>query len=144
MAKKNNKQTLFPKPEQSLVEINKLVNFIATQIGVQSIEKLNWTEKQKAVWVLCSGKLTREQLAQKSGVHLNTVKSFVEKAMIYGLLEEEKSKGGHPKRVIDYVPLEWKNYIKKEKVVREAEKTEVVQAKPEESKGGESDGKETV
>jgi hypothetical protein len=51
-------------------------------------------------------------------MHLNTVKSFVEEAMNHGLLEEEKEKGGHPKRVIDYAPLEWKAYIKKKRLRR--------------------------
>ena len=116
--KKKNKPVL-PKPEESLVEIRKLVNIVATQMAIDRIGKLASTEKQKTIWVLCSGKLTRKQLAQKSGTHLNTVKAFVEEAMTYGLLEEEKAKGGHPKRVIDYVPSEWRAYTKKKKQAEE-------------------------
>jgi hypothetical protein len=122
MAKKKKKEKVLPKPKESLVEIRKLINIVATQAALERIEKLNWTEKQKAIWFLCSGKLTRKQLAQKSGAHLNTVKAFVEEAMTYGLLEEEKAKGGHPKRVIDYVPSKWKSYVKKGKAVIESEK----------------------
>ena len=96
---------------------------------------MDWTEKQKAIWVLCSGNLTRKQLAQKSGVHLNTVKPFVEEAITYGLLEEEKARGGHPKRVINYVPSEWKSYIKKGKATRESEEKETTQVKPDEKQG---------
>jgi hypothetical protein len=135
MAKKKKKDTVLPKPEESLVEIRKLINIVATQTALERIEKLNWTEKQKAIWFLCSGKLTRKQLAQKSGAHLNTVKAFVEEAMTYGLLEEEKERGGHPKRVIDYAPSEWKSYVKKEKAVRAPEKTETPQTKPDEKQG---------
>jgi len=123
MAKKRKIKPVLPKPEESLGEIRKLINIIATGSAIDRIEKLEWTEKQKTIWFLCSGKLTRKQLAQKSGVHLNTVKAFVEEAMIYGLLEEEKAKGGHPKRVIDYAPSKWKSYIKKENVLGESEKT---------------------
>jgi transposase len=132
MTKKRQNKPLLPKPGESLVEIKKLVNIVATQIAFDRIEKSDWTEKQKAIWFLCSGKLTRKQLAQKSGVHLNTVKAFVEEAMTYGLLEEEKAKGGHPKRVIDYAPSEWKSYIKKKKAVKESEKTETTEAKQDE------------
>ena len=113
MPRKKPKTKEFPKPEESLAEIKKLTNFLAIQTAIEHIEKLHWTEKQKGIWVLCNGDLTRKQLAQKSGVHLNTVKPFVEEAMTYGLLEEEKEKGGHPKRIVDYVPSEWKSYIKK-------------------------------
>lgn len=66
---------------------------------------------------------------------MNTVKAFVEEAMTFGLLEEEKAKGGHPKRVIDYAPSEWKSYIKREEPVREPEKTELPQTKPDEKQG---------
>ena len=133
MAKKKNNKTVLPKPEESLVEIKKLINIVAIQTAVERIEKLDWTEKQKAIWVLCDGKLTRKQLAQESGVHLNTVKSFVEEAMTYGLLEEEKARGGHPKRVVDYAPSEWKSYIKEKEVVNKSEKVET--PKPEEKQG---------
>lgn len=133
MAKKKNNKIVLPKPEESLVEIKKLINIVAIQTAVERIEKLDWTEKQKAIWVLCDGKLTRKQLAQKSGVHLNTVKPFVDEAMTYGLLEEEKAKGGHPKRVVDYAPSEWKSYVKKKEVVYKAEKAQT--PKPDEKQG---------
>jgi len=123
MPRAKSKTNKFPNAEESLFEIRKLLNITAIQVALDCIEKLEWTEKQKAIWVLCDGKLTRKQLAQKSGVHLNTVMAFVEEAMTYGLLEEEKAKGGHPKRVIDYAPSEWKNYITK-KVVSKPEKSE--------------------
>jgi hypothetical protein len=135
MAKKRQNKKIVPKSEESLVEIRKLVNLIATGTAIDRIEKLNWTEKQKAIWYLCSGKLTRKQLAQKSGVHLNTVKAFVEEAMTYGLLEEEKEKGGHPKRVIDYAPAKWKSYIKKENIVAESEKQGNIENKDKQNNG---------
>jgi hypothetical protein len=114
------------KSEEVLVEIKKLVNIIATQMALDRIKELAWTETQKAIWFLCSGKLTRKQLAEKSGTHLNTVKAFVEEAMTYGLLEEEKAKGGHPKRVIDYAPSEWKAYIKKRVQKEKPEQTQAM------------------
>jgi len=133
MARKRQNKPILPKSEESLVEIRKLVNIVATQMALDRIEKSAWRERQKAIWFLCSGKWTRKQLAQKSGAHLNTVKAFVEEAMTYGLLEEEKAKGGHPKRVIDYAPSEWKAYIKKGKA--EKEKPEQTQAISNEKQG---------
>lgn len=135
MAIKRKIKPVFPTQEESLVEIRKLVNIIATETALDRIDKLDWTDRQKGIWFLCTGKLTRKQLAQKSGVHLNTVKAFVEEAMTYGLLEEEKEKGGHPKRVIDYAPSEWKSYIKKEEKVKEPEKAELPRTEPDENKG---------
>jgi hypothetical protein len=115
MPKKKKAKIELPKPEESLFEIRKLINIVATQTAIERISKIATTEKQKAIWALCSGRFNRKQLALKSGVHLNTVKSFVQEAMTYGLLEEEKAKGGNPKRVIDYVPTEWKGYVNKAK-----------------------------
>jgi len=131
MAKKKNKKTVLPKSEESLTEIRKLVNFIATQMAVDLIEKLAWTEKQKAIWFLCSGDLTRKQLAQESGAHPNTVNPFIDEILTRGLVEEEKARGGHPKRVIDYAPSEWKNYVKKKRVVKNPKKPEQDQMKNE-------------
>jgi len=135
MPRQRKAEIKLPKSEESLAQIRRLVNLVATQMVIGRIEKLAWTEKQKAIWVLSSGEFTRKQLAQKSGAHLNTVKSFIEEAMTYGLLEEEKARGGHPRRVIDYVPSEWKSYIKKGKAIRESEKMETTQVKLDEKQG---------
>lgn len=142
MPRQKAKTNKFPNPEESLFEIRKLLNITAIQVALNQIEKSKWTEKQKAIWSLCSGKLTRKQLAQKSGLHLNTVKAFVEEAMAYGLLEEEKARGGHPKRVIDYAPAEWKNYIKKKEVTNKSEKTET--SKPDEKQGVTNNGQKAI
>lgn len=131
MPKNTNARIVVPKPEESLAEIRKLVNFIATQKAIDLIEKLAWTEKQKAIWFLCSGDSTRKQLAQKSGAHPNTVNPFIDEILTHGLVEEEKAKGGHPKRVVDYAPSEWKNYIKKKRVVKNPKKPEPNQIKSE-------------
>lgn len=99
--------------EQSWAELTKLTRIIAVPIAIEQLEDLANSDERRAIWVLCSGKSTREQISKKSGIHLNTVKSFVGMAMTYGLLEEEKGKGGHPKRVIDHVPSDWKKLKKK-------------------------------
>jgi predicted transcriptional regulator len=59
--------------------------------------------------------LTREQIATKTKIPKRTVSYFIDECMNFGLLEEESGKGGHPKRVIDYVPEEWKR-ITREKL----------------------------
>ena len=112
--------------EESLLEIKKYAKIIASNVAIQQVEKLASSDERKAIWALCSGKLTREELAKKSGVHLNTVKSFVEIAMTCGILEEEKGKGGHPKRVVDHIPSEWKEKVKKEAIPSEEQKPEAL------------------
>lgn len=114
--KKKKKKTVVPKNlEESLLELEKLTKIIAAPIAIQQIENLASTDERKAIWVLCSGKLTRDQISSKSGISLRTVTTFIDIAKTYGLLEEEKEKGGHPKRVIDYIPSGWKKLVKKKK-----------------------------
>jgi transposase len=105
--------------EKDLQQIAKCIKLIAGYVATQQVEKFVSTDERKAIWFLCSGKLTREQIAAKSGVSLRTVTTFIDMVKTFGLVEEEKDKGGHAKRVIDYCPLEWKSYIK-EKTPQEA------------------------
>lgn len=98
-----------------LSELTKLTRIIAVPIAIEQIENLASSDERRAIWVLCSGKLTREQIASKSGVSLRTVTTFIDMAMTYGLLEEEKGKGGHPRRIVDYVPSNWKKLVNKKK-----------------------------
>jgi hypothetical protein len=116
MKKQRKKKTTQQKQSnKGLSGLTKLTRIIAVPIAIEQIEKLASTDERKTIWVLCSGKLTREKLASKSGVSLRTTTTFIDSAMTYGLLEEEKGKGGHPKRVIDYVPSSWKKLVKKKK-----------------------------
>ena len=125
MKRKITKKSVLSKNlEEGLLELSKLTRIIAVPIAIEQLENLASTDERKAIWVLCSGKWTRDQMASKSGVHLNTVKSFVDMARTYGLLEEEKGKGGHPKRVIDYVPSGWKKLVKQKKKPPEEQKPE--------------------
>lgn len=119
--KKRKRKTAKENQEDSWAELKKLTRIIAVPIAIEQLEDLANSDERRAIWVLCSGKLTREQISKKSGIHLNTVKSFVGMAMTYGLLEEEKGEGGHPKRVIDYVPSNWKKLVKKKKPRKEQE-----------------------
>ena len=109
-------------------ELAKLIRIIAVPIAIKQLEDLSNSDERKAIWVSCSGKLTREQIASRSGAGLRTVKTFVGLAMTYGLLEEEKGKGGHPRRVIDHVPSNWKTLVKKKQPKKE-EKQEVSEKK---------------
>ena len=125
MKRKTTKKTVVPKNlEERLLELNKLTRIIAAPIAIQQIENIASTDERKAIWVLCSGKLTRDQMSRKSGISLRTVTTFVDFAKTYGLLEEEKEKGGHPRRVIDYVPSGWKKLVKKKKKPPEEQKPE--------------------
>ena len=114
--------------EDSWTELKKLTRIIAVPIAIEQLEELANSDKRRAVWVYCSGKLTREQISLKAGVSLKTVTTFIDLAMTYGLLEEEKGKGGHPKRVIDHVPSDWKNLVKKKQTKKE-ESQEILEKK---------------
>lgn len=104
-----------------LENLTRLIRVIAAPIAIEQVEKLASTDERKKIWVLCSGKLTREKISAKSGVSLRTTTTFIDLAMTYGLLEEEKGKGGHPRRVIDYVPSDWKGLLKKKKDKQKSE-----------------------
>jgi len=117
MKKKKKRETA--KEESSWAELAKLTRIIAAPIAIRQLEDLANSDERRAIWVLCSGRLTRDQISRKSGVSLRTVTVFVDLAMTYGLLEEEKGKGGHPRRVIDYVPSNWKSLVKKKQPSKE-------------------------
>jgi hypothetical protein len=114
------------KPNEASSELVKLTRIIAVPIAIEQIEKLASSDERKKIWVLCSGKLTREQISSKSGVSLRTTTAFIDSAMTYGLLEEEKGKGGHPRRLIDYIPSDWKKLAKKKKQPEEKREKEKV------------------
>jgi hypothetical protein len=119
---KNN--VLSKEAEENLREIKSLVKVTAGYFAMQQIEKIVSTDERKAVWFVCTGKLTREGIVRKSGVSMRTVTSFIDLAKTLGLLEEEKEKGGHPRRVIDYAPPEWKKLLKPKKKTAETTKAE--------------------
>jgi transposase len=109
--------------DKRLQEIGRYVKLVAGCVAMQQVEKLVSTDERKAIWFLCSGKFTREEIASESGVSLRTVTTFIDMAKTFGLLEEEKAKGGHPRRVIDYCPTEWKEHVTRKRT----EKTESMQ-----------------
>jgi hypothetical protein len=104
-----------PKPEESLFQISKYAKLVAGSVVMELAKKIASTEDRKVIWVFCEGELTREQIATKTKIPKRTVSYFIDECMNFGLLEEESGKGGHPKRVIDYVPEEWKR-ITREKL----------------------------
>ena len=126
--KKRKRKVIRANQEESLGELTRLTRIIAVPIAIKQLEDLASSDERKAIWVLCSGRLTRDQISKKSGVSLRTVTTFVDLAMTYGLLEEEKGKGGHPKRVIDHVPSDWKNLVKKKQTKKE-ESQEILEKK---------------
>jgi Fic family protein len=121
--KKKDNITLSKDTQEDLHEIKSLVRLIAGHMAIQEIERLVSTNERKAIWFLCSGKLTRESIVSQSGISLRTVTSFIDMAKTLGLLEEEKERGGHPRRVIDYAPSEWKEFVRMKKRPSELEPT---------------------
>lgn len=115
MAKQKKAKTNLPKTEESLFQISKYAKLVAGSVVMELAKKIASTDDRKTIWVFCEGKLTREQIATKTKIPKRTVSYFIDECMNFGLLEEESGKGGHPKRVIDYVPEEWKR-ITREKV----------------------------
>lgn len=115
MARKKKAKAKPPKTEESLSQISKYAKLVAGSVVIELAKKIASTDDRKIIWVFCEGKLTREQIATKTKIPKRTVSYFIDECMNFGLLEEESGKGGHPKRVIDYVPEEWKR-ITREKV----------------------------
>ena len=121
--KKKDSITLSKDTEKDLHEIKSYAKLVAGYVATGQIEKLVSTNERKAIWFLCSGKLTREKIVSESGISLRTVTTFIDMAKTLGLLEEEKEKGGHARRVIDYAPSEWKEFVKTKKKPSEPEPT---------------------
>lgn len=113
MKKKKKERETAKGNQESWAELTKLTKIIAAPIAIRQLEDLAKSNERRAIWILCSGRLTRNQISKKSGVSLKTVTTFVDLAMTFGLLEEEKGKGGHPRRVIDHIPSNWKSLAKK-------------------------------
>lgn len=99
--------------EAKLSQISRMQAVIGASAGITLIEKLASTDDRKTIWAYCDGNLTREGITSETGIKLRTVAAFVSICKAYGLIEEEKEKGGHPKRVIDHVPDGWKTAGKK-------------------------------
>jgi hypothetical protein len=108
MPRKKPKTKEFPKPEESLFEMTKYLKLIAGSVVTQQAGKLVSTKDRQVIWVLCDGKVNREEIASKSKIKKRTVDYFIDECKSIGLIEEEQEKGGHPKRVIDYIADEWK------------------------------------
>lgn len=115
MPKKKKARIEVPQPEDSLFQISKYAKLAAGSVVIELAKKIASTDDRKTIWVFCEGKLTREQIATRIKIPKRTVSYFIDECMNFGLLEEESGKGGHPKRVIDYVPEEWKR-ITREKL----------------------------
>jgi len=115
MPRKPKGKTKLIESEEILFQISKYAKLVAGSVVIDSVKKVASTDERKTIWVSCEGKLTREQIATKTRIPKRTVSFFIDECMNFGLLEEESGKGGHPKRVIDYVPEDWKR-IAREKV----------------------------
>jgi hypothetical protein len=114
MPRRKQTKVELPKTEESLFQIAKLMKLVAGSNAISLTEKIVSTVDREIIWFLCEGELTREQIASKSGIKIRTVSDFVDRCKNIGLLEEEKEKGGHPKRVIDYVSDDWKQRAREE------------------------------
>jgi hypothetical protein len=114
MPRRKQTKVELPKTEESLFQIAKFMKLVAGSNAISLTEKIVSTVDRELIWFLCEGELTREQIASKSGKKIRTVSDFIDRCKNIGLLEEEKEKGGHPKRVIDYVSDEWKQRAREE------------------------------
>jgi len=114
MPRRKKTKVELPKTEESLFQTAKFMKLVAGSTAISLTEKIVSTVDREIIWFLCEGELTRDQIASKSGIKIRTVSDFIDRCKNIGLLEEEKEKGGHPKRVIDYVSDEWKQRAREE------------------------------
>lgn len=70
------------------------------------LNSLASTSERRKMWILSSGELTTTEIAAKAGVKSRAVQYFVEEASKSNLLAVPKR--GYPKRLVDYIPENWK------------------------------------
>ena len=112
------------KLDAKLSQIQKFSKISATAEVVKLVDKLAFNDQRKLLWVNCDGTRTRTEIENNTGVSHPTTVDFIDECIKLGLVEEEKQKGGHPKRIIDYVPDEWKRInssraIKEKRIIEE-------------------------
>jgi len=115
--------------DTKLSEVQKFARISASAEVVQLVDKLAFNDQRKVIWVHCDGTRTRTEIENETMVSHPTVVDFLDECIRLGLIEEEKQRGGHPKRVVDYVPDDWRRVAKpsKEKPQHEEVATEQIQ-----------------
>ncbi len=88
-----------------VINVRRLLEFIARSELKKSIELVATTEERRKVYCLLDGFSSTEQIAQKAGVSQRSVQLAVKDLTNAGLVTAEKR--GFPKRIFDYVPSEW-------------------------------------
>lgn len=106
---------------KELSQVSKFVKVNASAQVAKLIETVAFTPERKRIWVQCDGTRTRGEIEKDADVAHLTASDFLDECVRLGLVEEEKKKGGHPRRIIDYAPRDWE---KMTKPLKEEPKTE--------------------
>lgn len=113
--KKVNLKDLLAEIRSLQVELSRISKFMkvsASAQAMQLLDKVAFTPERKRIWIHCDGKRTRAEIEKEANVAHLTASDFLDECVRLGLIEEEKKKGGHPKRIIDYVPRDWEKVTK--------------------------------
>lgn len=107
-------EEIFRQINEKVEGLYRLFKIFSFPVALDQMSKIVNTPQRKILWMFSNGRLTREDLAKKTGIRPRTIADFFEDCKATGLIEEEREKGGHPKRVVDWVPRAWRKEVRTE------------------------------
>lgn len=107
--------------DESLSAIRKILEIQAKQSIVNELEGFASTEERRKMWLLCNGELSNDEIAKKVGSTLRAVQYFVKDGRAVGLIT--MAKRGFPKRAMELLPKNWKEFKMLEKTESDKEET---------------------
>jgi len=92
----------------NLVSLKELLELLAIPLIKEKVEKLASTSQRRKMWILSNGENSTRGIAQKVKVSNRSIRYFVNEGRKAGIIITVKR--GYPKRKIDYIPEDWKEF----------------------------------
>lgn len=92
---------------KSILKVLILTNANAIE---KELSKVATTDERKKMWILMDGKRMSKDIANEAGVTKMAVSKFLNAGVAAELIEYIK--GEPPRRILDYVPPTWINFVK--------------------------------
>lgn len=93
---------------EELIGIRRVLEFLAEDKLRTYLDGIISTDQRQKMWSLLDGNYSTTEIANKSGITPRAVQLFIKELQQLDLILMVKR--GYPKRKLDYVPLEWRNY----------------------------------
>lgn len=90
-----------------LIKIRQLLELLARDSIIGSVEQVATTNERKKVWVLCTGSNSTTKISEKVAISQRAVQIFLKELQEADLITIERR--GYPKRKFDYVPSGWES-----------------------------------